>query len=99
MQAVDVCSGEPELPENLLVVFSDPRAALCGYLGHAMNLDRTADRRSQFAAGTVERDDDVVRQELGIVDHLLGSTHRPERDVRAIEDLVPVSHRLGAEDF
>src|SRR6266508_3345216 len=93
-QAVDFGRAVAQLPENLLVVFSDLWGALRGYFGDAMHLKRAADCGRQLAAGTTKRNDDIVRLELGIVDHLLRPTHRSERDVHAIEDLVPVRHRL-----
>src|SRR5216684_373758 len=96
-QTIDFGRAKSELPENLLVVFSNLRGALRGHLGNAMHLKRAADRRRQLAAGTVERNDDVIRPELGIVDHLLRPTHRSERHVNAIEHLVPMRHRLGTE--
>src|SRR5712671_3133028 len=98
-QTIDFGRAKSELPENLLVVFSNLRGALRGHLGDAMDLKRAGDGGRQLAAGTIERNDDVVRLELGILDHLLRPTHRSERHVNAIEHLVPMCHRLGTEDF
>src|SRR6266852_5581575 len=92
-QAVDVCRVEPQLLENLLVVLSELRGALCGHFGDAMHLNRTADRRGQLAAGTVERNDDVVQPQLWIGDHLLRPVHGAERDADAVEYLLPMRHR------
>src|SRR5216683_1817673 len=97
MQTIDFGRAESELPENLLVVFSNFWGALRGHFGDAMHLKRAADRRRQLAAGTIERNDDVIRPELGIVDHLLWPAHRAERHVDAIEHLVPMCHRLATE--
>src|SRR5712671_6710855 len=99
MQTIDFSRAESELPENLLVVFSNLWGALRGHLGDAMHLKRAADCGRQLAAGTVERNDDVIRPELGIVDHVLRPSHRSERHVNAIEHLVPMCHRLGTEDL
>src|SRR5258705_10115660 len=99
MQTIDFGRAKSELPENLLVVFSNLWGSLRGHLGNAMHLKRAADRRRQLAASAVERNDDVVRLELGIFDHLLRPAHRSERHVSAIEHLVPMRHRLGAEDL
>src|SRR6266849_8357309 len=96
-QTIDFGRAESQLPENLLVVFSNLRGSLRGHLGDAMHLKRAADCGRQLAAGTIERNDDVVRLELGIFDHLLWPTHRSERHVSAIEHLVPMRHRLGTE--
>src|ERR1700732_895178 len=92
-QTIDFGRAESELPENLVVVFSNFWGALRGHLGDAMHLKRATDRRRQLATGTVERNDDVIRPELGIVDHLLRPTYRAERHVNAIEHLVPMCHR------
>src|SRR6202049_2165281 len=87
-QTIDFGRTESELPENLLVVFSNFWGALRGHLGDAMHLKRAVDRRRQLATGAFEWNDDVIRLELGIVDHLLRPTHRSERHVNAIEHLV-----------
>src|SRR5882757_11562339 len=96
-QTIDLARAESKLPENFLVVLSNLWGPLRGHLGDAMHLKRAADRRRQLAAGAFERNDDVVRPELGIVDHLLRPAHRSERHVSAIEHLVPMRHRLGTE--
>src|SRR6266481_9594893 len=98
-QTIDFGRAESELPENLVVVFSNLRGALRGHLGDTMHLKRARDCGRQLAAGAIERNNDVVRPELGIVDHLLRSTHRSERHVDAVEHLVPMRHRLGTEDL
>ena len=98
-QTIDFGRAESELPENFLVVFSNLRGAVGGHFGDAMDLKRAADGGRQLATGTFERNNDVVRPELGIVDHLLRPTHRSERHVDAIEHCVPMRHRLRAENF
>src|SRR6478672_10494838 len=98
-QTIDFGHAESQLPENFLVVFANLRGALRGYFGDAMDLKRAADGGRQLATGTFERNNDVVRPELGIVDHLLRPTHRSKRHVDAIEHLVPMCHRLGTEDL
>src|SRR6202040_3618399 len=98
-QTIDFGRTESELPENFLVVFSNLWGALRGHFGDAMHLKRATDGGRQLAAGTVERNNDVVRPELGIVEHLLRPAHRSERHVNAIEHLVPMCHRLGTEDL
>src|SRR5262249_3230929 len=97
-QTIDILRAEPELRENLLVVLSQLRGASCRHLADAMHLNRAADRRGQLAAGAFERNDDVIRTQLRIVDDLLRPAHGAEGDVDAVEDLVPMSHRLRAED-
>src|SRR3984893_18487435 len=96
-QTIDFGRAKSELQEHFLVVFSNLWGTLRGHLGDAMHLKRAADRGRQLAAGTFERNDDVIRPELGIVDHLLRPTHRSERHVDAVEHLVPMRHRLGTE--
>src|SRR5258708_12941587 len=97
-QTIDFGRAKSELPENFLVVFSNLWSALGGHFGDAMHLKRAADCGRQLAAGTIERNDDVVRLELGIVDHLLAPTHCSERHVSAVEHLVPMCHRLPPDD-
>src|SRR5258705_4323456 len=98
-QTIDFSRAKSQLPETLVVVFSNIRGALRGHLGDAMHLERAADCGRQLAAGTIERNDDVVRLELGIVDHLFWPTHCSERHVSAVEHLVPMCHRLGREEL
>src|SRR6202165_1316029 len=94
-QTIDFGRAKSQLPENLVVVFSNLRGTLRAHLGDTMHRKRARDGGRQLAAGTIERNDDVVRLELGIVDHLLGPTHCSERHVSAVEHLVPMCHRLG----
>jgi len=75
VQLLDFAGTEAELSKNFLVVLSDIRRSFGRHLGDATNLDRTADRRCQLAAGTFEWDDDLVGLQLRIVDDLLRSTH------------------------
>src|ERR1700744_724693 len=88
MQAVDFACAKSELPENLLVVLSKLWGALRGDLGDAMHLKRAADGGRQLAPGAVERNNDVISPELGIVDHLLRPAHRSEGHVNATEHRV-----------
>src|SRR5689334_3145570 len=75
VQAVDVLGVESEFAEDRVIVLAETRPALRPLLGDAMHLDRTGDRRGQFAAGAFERNDDVVCGELRIVDYLLRPAH------------------------
>src|SRR5258708_27459065 len=99
MQCVDFTRAKPELLENLLVVFSQRRSASGRLLGDAVHLNGTADRRAQLAARTVKRNDNVVQAQLWILDNFLWTPHGAERDVNAIEDLVPMRHRPRSEDL
>src|ERR1700742_2376884 len=98
-QTIDLGRAKSELPEDLVVVLSNLRGALRGHLGDAMHLKRAADCGRQLAACTFERNDDVIRPQLGIVDHLLWPAHRSEGHVRAVEHVIPMGHRLGTEDL
>src|SRR5262245_48509957 len=93
-QAVDFVRIETELAENLLAVLSETRSAPRRHFRDTVHLDRTADCRRQLAACAVERDDDVVRPQLRIVDHLLRPANGAKRNVDAAEHLVPVRHWL-----
>src|ERR1700720_3682295 len=96
-QTIDLGRAKSNLPENLFVVFPNLRSTLRGYLGDAMHLKWAADGGRQLAAGAFERNDDVIRPELGIVDPLLWPTGWSERHVDAVEHLVPMRNRLGTE--
>src|SRR6202000_1143338 len=98
IQTIDFGYAESEVPENFVVVLSNVRGPPSGDLRDAMHLHRTADCGRQLAACTFERNDDVVRTELGIVDYLLRTTHCSERHVNAVEHRVPMRHRLGTKD-
>src|SRR6266567_179515 len=98
-QSIDLGRIESQLLENLRVVLTDVGGSHCRHLDDAMHLDRAADRGRQLAAGAFERNDDVVRAQLRIFDHLLRRAHGAESDVDTAEDLVPVRHRLCAEHF
>src|SRR5258706_2638190 len=98
-QGIDFARLEAELLENLLAVLAQGWSAPRRHLRDALHLNRTADRRRQADAGALERNDDVVRLQLWIADHLLRPPHRAERDVDAAEDFVPVRHGLRAKDF
>ena len=93
-QAVDFARAEAQLLENRLVVLAKCRGALCRDFRNAMHIDGAADRRGELAARPFERNDDVVRAQLGIVDDFFRSAHDAERDVDAVEDLAPMRHRL-----
>src|SRR6476620_7257240 len=90
LQAIDLGRTESELLENLFVVFSKRRSALRGHFRHAVHLNGTADRRGQFAACAVERNDDLIRTQLRIVDDFLWPAHDAEGDMNAIEGVVPM---------
>src|SRR5882757_5247870 len=99
VQALDFGGTEPELPQDLVVVLADVRRPPGWRLGDAVHLDRTADGQGELAARPFEGNDDLVGPELRIVDHLLRPADGAERDVDAIEGLVPVRHRLGGKDL
>src|SRR3954463_7895272 len=96
-EALDFGGTEPELFENLYVVFADFRGALGRHFRDAAHLNRAADRELQLPARSFERNDDVVCSQLWIVDDFLWPAHGAEGDMNAIEDFVPVGHRLRAE--
>src|ERR1700722_7732855 len=73
-QAVDFGGGEPKLLENLLVVFSKRWSALRSHFRYAVHANGAADRRGQIAACAFERNDDLIRSQLRIVDDFFWST-------------------------
>src|SRR5689334_12060420 len=98
-EAVDFGRAEPELFENLFVVLTKRRGAPCWHFRDAVHLNGTANRRVQLAAGAFERNDDVVRLKLWIIDDFLRAVDGAEWDVNAIEDLIPMRHWLRGEDL
>src|SRR5262245_18223976 len=96
-QALDAISVKPQLLEDLIGVLAEPGRAPCRHLGDTMHLDWAADRRGELAAGAFERNDDVVRLDLRVVDDFLRLAHGPDR--KAAEHLVPMRHWLSAEDL
>src|SRR5258707_333710 len=98
MKAVDFANAEPELPQDLVIVFANVGRPPGRRLGDAVHLYRAADGRGELAARAFEGNDDLVGLELRILDHLLRPTYRAKGDVRAIERLVPVRHWLRRED-
>src|SRR6266403_171128 len=93
-QAGDFSRAETELFENLFVVLAEIRRAFRWHFADTMHLNRTADRRAQLAACSLDRHDDVIQSQLWIGDDFLLPTHSAVRDVNAIEDFVPMRHRL-----
>ena len=98
-EALDLLRVETELLEDLVVVLSEIRTPFCRYFGDALYLDGTADRGGHLAAGAFDRNDDLVRSQLRIVDHFLRPAHGAERDMDGAENLGPMRHRLRAEDL
>src|SRR5260221_14687131 len=98
-QAGDFSGAETEIFENLFVVLAEIRRAFRRHFADTMHLNRTADRGGQLAARAFKRNHDVIQPQLRIADDLLWTANRAERDVDAIKDLVPIGHRLSAEDF
>src|ERR1700749_4220491 len=78
-QFPDFVRIESQLLEDIVVVLSDFGRTLCGNLGYAPHLDWAADGRGQFAARTVEGNDNLVGAQLRIVDALLRPADRAKR--------------------
>src|SRR6266436_8841563 len=97
MKLFDLASVEPELPENVVIVLAEVGRTACGFLCNAVHLHGAADRRGQLASRALERNDDVVRAQLRVIDDLGGFQNRSVRDVRFVEDFAPVLHRLPGE--
>src|SRR5258707_2026667 len=88
VQALDFGRAETELVENLFVVLSNCRGTPGRHLNHAVNLDWAADCRRQLAAGYFERDHNVIRPQLRIVDDFLWAPDGAAADMYAVEDFV-----------
>src|SRR6202041_1627132 len=93
-QACDLVTCESKFLQNFIVMLADPRRPPGRHLGNTVHLNRTADGRGQLLAGSFERNDDVIRSQLRIINDFLRLTHGAEGDVNAVEDLIPMRHRL-----
>src|SRR6202048_2676711 len=89
-QTIDFGRAKSELPENLIVVFSNLWGALRGHLGDAMHLKRAADCGRQAAPRAFERNNDGVSPGLGGGDSLLWPTPRSERPVNPLSPVLPM---------
>src|SRR5438046_6437678 len=89
-EAGDLLRCEPNLTENLVVVLADLRGAFRGYFRHVLHRYRAADRPIELPARALERHDHAVRPELRIVDDAPWFAHDAVRDVRLVQDLLPV---------
>src|ERR1700754_1892191 len=98
-QALDAAGVEAEFAQDLLGMLAEVGRAPGRSLGDAMHRNRAADGRGQPAAGTFQRNDDAVRRQLRIVDHLLRSADFAKGDVHAGENRMPMRHGLGAENL
>src|ERR1700724_3235300 len=68
MQCVDFAPAEPELLEDLFIVFSQRRGSPRRHLGDAMHLNGTADRGAELATGAVEWNYHLIQPQLRILD-------------------------------
>src|SRR5947207_5545528 len=91
-EAGDLLRCEPNLSENLVVVLADLRGTFRGYFRHVVHRYRAADRPIELPARALERHDDAVRPELRVVDDAPRLAHDAVRDVRLVQDLLPVRH-------
>src|SRR5216684_7324397 len=80
-------------------MLADSRCAPGGYFSNPVHLNRTADGRGQLLAGSFERYDDVIRSQLRIINDFLRITYSAEGDVNAVEDFIPMRHRLRTKDL
>src|SRR5262252_221427 len=96
-QVIDALGVKSQVTEDLIGVLAEVGGTPRRHLGDAVHLNRAADRRGELAACALERNDDVIRLELWVVDNFLRPAHRSDRE--AAERLVPMRHWLCAEDF
>src|SRR4029453_19131530 len=97
-QALDALRVEAELGEDLLIVLAEAGRTPSRSLVDTVHPDRIADCRGQLA-GAFEWNDDVIRRQLRVGDDLLRAVDGAEGDVEATEQLMPMCHGLGGEDF
>src|ERR1700746_4054590 len=80
-------------------MLADSRSAPGRYFSNAVHLNRTADGRGQLLSGSFERNDDVIRSQLRIINDFLRLTHGAEGNGNAIEDFIPMRHWLRTKDL
>src|ERR1700693_1821911 len=97
--ACDVATCESKLLQHLIVVLDDARRPPGRHFRNSVLLNGTADGRGQLFAGTFERNDDVVRSQLRIVNDFLRPTHGAKRDLSSVEDFVPMRHGLRTKNL
>src|SRR5689334_21207096 len=98
-KAIDLIRIKAEFVENLLIVFAELRSTFRSHFGHTVDLNRTADCRSYVVTRAFDRDYDVIRAQLRIVDDFLWTADGAKRNLGATEDLVPMRHRFRSEHF
>ena len=98
-QSIDFGRAKSQLPENLIVVFSNLWGAFRGNFGDAMHFQRTADGVFQALARPFNRHDDLICQQLLIVHVFRRRMHNSIGDVSAVQHIAPVRQRLRAKDF
>ena len=70
-QARDVVTCKSKFLQHGIVMLADSRRAPGRHFGDTVHLNRTADGRGQLLAGSFERNDDVIRSQLRIIDDFL----------------------------
>src|SRR5271156_4236275 len=80
-------------------MLADSRRALGGYFSNTVHLKRTADGRGQLLAGSFERNDNVIRSQLRIINDFLRLTHGAEGNVNGAESFIPMRHWLRSKDL
>src|ERR1700751_2673323 len=98
-QPCDVVTCESKFLQHFIVVLADSRRAPGRYFSNTVQLNGTADGRGQLLASSFERNHDVIRSQLRIINDFLRLTHGAEGDVNAVEDLIPMRHWLRTKDF
>src|SRR6201987_384542 len=98
-QPCDVVTCESKFLQHFIVVLADSRRAPGRYFSNTVYLNGTADGRGQLLASSFERNDDVIRSQLRIINDFLRLTHGAERDLSAVEDFVPMRHRLRTKNL
>src|SRR5260370_27661172 len=98
-QACDVVICESKFLQHFFVVLADSRRAPGRYFSNTVHLNRTADGRGQLLASSFERNNDVIRSQLRIINDFLRLTHSAERDLSAVEDFVPMRHWLRTKNL
>src|SRR4029077_12585637 len=93
-QTVDLVAAETELFEDFVIVLTKFGSTARRHFCSAMHFERAAHGELQVVAGTFERDDHVVREQLRVGRYFFRASDDAVRDVSLVESVSPVVQGL-----
>src|SRR5258706_205562 len=98
LQALDLAGVESQLLQDLVVVLTEVGRTPRRHLRRLRDRHRAVHRVTGRGAAVVDAHHDVVREELRILDDLLGDLHDAVGQPRPVEHRLPVRERARAEE-